>query len=298
MENLQEGMLLNERGILHKDGIYIHTPTGFAVDNLYYIRLAAMYTCDAPYRVVRSGLNAFLLFYILEGTLHFEYRGQKFTAPRGSVVLIDAKDPHIYYASSRVRFYWFHFNGSASQAYFDRLHETKKPSAVDAPNLEEEFARIHNAMKNDLIDDDRISVRIHRILAVLSSPDPSGKRYSEPVLKARLFMDTHYREKLSVREIASHVSLSLYYFSKLFREETDVTPYNYLTGVRLKNAMRMLLETDQTVEQIADICAFCSSANFIRCFRLHTGMTPSQFRKGIAGMTSSEKPDRKQKGAF
>ena len=111
-------------------------------------------------------------------------------------------------------------------------------------------------------------------------------------------MDTHYREKLSVREIASHVSLSLYYFSKLFREETDVTPYNYLTGVRLKNAMRMLLETDQTIEQIADICAFCSSANFIRCFRLHTGMTPSQFRKGIAGMTSSEKPDRKQQDAF
>jgi AraC family transcriptional regulator len=294
MENPQEGMILNEKGILHKDGIYIHTPTGFAVNNLFYIRLAAMYTCDAPYRVERKKLNAFLLFYILEGELHFEYRGEKFTAPHGSVVLIDAKDPHVYYARSQVRFYWFHFNGNAAQAYFDRLHETKKPSAIDAPNLEEEFARIHNSMKEDIADDDRISVRIHRILAGLCSPETSGRRYSDPVMKARLFMDTHYREKLSVREIAAHVSLSLYYFSKLFREETEVTPYNYLTGVRLKNAMRMLIETDLTIEQIADICAFCSSANFIRCFRLHTGMTPSQFRKGIAGMTSSEKPDRKR----
>lgn len=295
MENRQEGVILNEKGILKKDGIYIHTPSDFAIRNLYHIRLAAMYTCIRPYRVTRRGLNAFLLFYILGGELHFEYRDQKFTAAPGSVVLIDAKEPHIYYADEDVRFYWFHFGGSASQAYFDRLWETKKAVLTDAPNLEEIFARIHNSMKEDLVNDDRISVWIHRILAELCSPDTSGKRYSEPVMKARIFMENHYREKISVRDIASHVSLSLYYFSKRFREETDVTPYNYLTGVRLKNAMRMLLETDLTVEQIADECAFCSSANFIRCFRQNTGMTPSQFRRGIAGMTSSERPGRKNK---
>jgi AraC-like DNA-binding protein len=66
-----------------------------------------------------------------------------------------------------------------------------------------------------------------------------------------------------------------------------MTPYAYLTGVRMNQAMKMLLNTTSSVEEIADHCAFCSSANFIRAFRQSTGVTPRSFRKLISGITSA-----------
>ena len=49
----------------------------------------------------------------------------------------------------------------------------------------------------------------------------------------------------------------------------------------------MLLNTSYTVEEIAEHCSFCSSANFIRAFRQNTGVTPYKYRKLISGITSA-----------
>ena len=66
-----------------------------------------------------------------------------------------------------------------------------------------------------------------------------------------------------------------------------MTPYGYQMNERKNHAKTMLLETTCSVEEIADYCAFCSSANFIRAFRQSTGTTPHRFRRLMGGFTSS-----------
>ena len=121
----EEYIVQKEQDILESEGIFVHTPSDFTKNNLFYIRLEALYTCGPRYEVRRTGLNSFLLFYIREGEMLFEYEGRTFTARKKDIVFLDCMLPHRYRALTRVSFYWFHFDGSSSRAYFDYFHENQ-----------------------------------------------------------------------------------------------------------------------------------------------------------------------------
>ena len=286
MRQIPVEYLVKESDILEKEGIYVHTPSPFAREHLFYVTLDALYTCGPQYEVKRTGLEACLLFYIRRGELFFEYEGKTFTARDGDVVLLDCRRPHRYRALTKTKFYWFHFDGNSSRAYFDHFLEGRGIHFEEYHKMEEHFVLLHDLMKSDFPDEGTISVHVHRILAMLFSSAGRYGNLSDGVIRARMYMDEHYMEKLTMEQIALHSRLSQSHFFRTFREETGLTPYGYLMNTRINHAMKMLLETPYSVEEIAAHCAFCSSANFIRAFRQNTGVTPQKFRKLITGMTS------------
>ena len=144
---------------------------------------------------------------------------------------------------------------------------------------------IHDLMRSGCPDEGAMSVHVHRILALLFSSVGKSSAPSDIIARARVYMDEHYMEKLSAEQIAEASRVSPSHLFRVFRSETGLTPYGYLTNVRMEHAMKMLLNTSYSVEEIADRCAFCSSANFIRAFRQSTGVTPRRFRKLISGIT-------------
>ncbi len=79
--------------------------------------------CDFPYRVRREYLNAFMFTRILEGSLHYEYRGKTFIAQAGDIVLQDCKLFNHYWAEERVRLQFIHFSEGVTQPYCDMLYE-------------------------------------------------------------------------------------------------------------------------------------------------------------------------------
>ena len=283
----EEYLVKREQDIQEAEGIFVHTPSAFALDNLFYIRLEALYTCGTRYEVKRSGLNSFLMFYIKEGELLFEYEGRSFVARKKDIVILDCMRPQRYQALTRTSFYWFHFDGSASRAYFEHFKENRGIHFQNTRGMEEHFVLIHDLMRSGCPDEGIMSVHIHRIMALLFSSVGTGGTPSDIVARARVYMDAHYMEKLSAEQIAEASRVSPSHLFRLFRKETGLTPYAYLTNVRMEHAMKMLLNTSYTVEEIADYCAFCSSANFIRAFRQSTGVTPRKYRKLISGITSA-----------
>lgn len=283
----EEYLVKREQDIQEAEGIFVHTPSSFALDNLFYIRLEALYTCGPRYEVKRSGLNSFLMFYIKDGELLFEYEGRSFVARKKDIVILDCMRPQRYQALTRTSFYWFHFDGSASRAYFEHFKENRGIHFQKARGMEEHFVLIHDLMRSGCPDEGIMSVHIHRIMALLFSSVGTGGTPSDIVARARVYMDAHYMEKLSAEQIAEASRVSPSHLFRLFRKETGLTPYAYLTNVRMEHAMKMLLNTSYTVEEIADYCAFCSSANFIRAFRQSTGVTPRKYRKLISGITSA-----------
>lgn len=72
------------------------------------------------------------------------------------------------------------------------------------------------------------------------------------------------------------------YFRRCFKEDTGKTPLEYLTDMRLSQAKNLLVQENIGGNSIADIslrCGFHDSFYFSSCFKKHTGMTPSQYRK-------------------
>ena len=283
----EEYLVKKEQDIQEAEGIFVHTPSAFALENLFYIRLEALYTCGPRYEVKRAGLNSFLMFYIKEGELLFEYEGRTFVARNKDIVVLDCMKPQRYQALTRTSFYWFHFDGSASRAYFEHFRENRGIHFQNTRKMEEQFVLIHDLMRSGCPDEGIMSVHLHQIMALLFSSAGTGGTPSDVVARAKVFMDAHYMEKLSAEQIADASRVSPSHLFRLFRRETGLTPYAYLTNVRMEHAMKMLLNTSYTVEEIAYYCAFCSSANFIRAFRQTTGVTPRKYRKLISGITSA-----------
>lgn len=93
------------------------------------------------------------------------------------------------------------------------------------------------------------------------------------------YIDIHFAEDLTLKEIAEQVNVSPAHFSHLFRSINGFTLWDYVISRRISIAQRMLLESDDSVLNIAFECGFHNSTHFNQCFRKLTGMTPSQYRK-------------------
>ncbi|WP_332631980.1 AraC family ligand binding domain-containing protein [Halalkalibacter flavus] len=125
-----------ELGILEKDGIYFPTISDFAKANLYYPHWGATYVCDKPYEVIRAHHDSCILFYILEGRLHFRYRDQYFCAKKDQIVILSGKFPNHYYATEQVHFNWFHFSGGATEEYVELLYNMKGAIFTEETSLQ------------------------------------------------------------------------------------------------------------------------------------------------------------------
>lgn len=281
MDIRQQGIIRFEPGIIEKEGIYFHTASAFAQQHLFYSLWGARYLCSAPYSVRRKHLNAFLMFYIHSGEMQFTYRDQSFTASADDIVLIDCNFPHHYYTKREAQFSWFHFHGNASQAYCDLLWKNNGALFSKQYGLEKDFQKILRMLPLDANADDRMSVVIHHILSSLNTQGHAAHNVSSQIQAAKDWMDEHFHENIQIEEVAAQVSLSRFYFSRRFREETGLSPHEYLLNLRLSYAKLQLSESDDSIEEIAYDCAFCSASNLIRAFKKSTGLTPYQFRKTV-----------------
>lgn len=97
-------------------------------------------------------------------------------------------------------------------------------------------------------------------------------------LAARLVRE-HFREKLSLGDVAKEVELSRERLSRLFHESLGITFSDYLCQVRLGHARKLLYSSGESVTEIAYASGFQSLSQFNRSFRSVEGLSPTQYRK-------------------
>jgi two-component system response regulator YesN len=111
---------------------------------------------------------------------------------------------------------------------------------------------------------------------------------ANPIKTAIKFIQTHYREPITLREIADFVYLSPSHFSRLFKEETGETFIEYVTRYRLEQSKGMLKMTSLPVEVIAHKMGFTSSAYFATTFKRSEGRTPTEYRNLFLNLSDAQ----------
>jgi transcriptional regulator GlxA family with amidase domain len=86
-------------------------------------------------------------------------------------------------------------------------------------------------------------------------------------------------DEMSVEQLAARAHLSPRTFARRFRAETGTTPHNWLTDQRILRAQRLLEETDQAVEAVADQVGFGSASVLRHHFTRRVGTTPRAYRR-------------------
>jgi transcriptional regulator GlxA family with amidase domain len=92
-------------------------------------------------------------------------------------------------------------------------------------------------------------------------------------------MHQNYFRPLARWEIAEAIGVSENYFSRLFKQELGLSPWDYLNRFRISQAKELLRRTDGSVKTVASQVGFKDQKYFSRVFHKLTGLSPSEFRE-------------------
>lgn len=120
---------------------------------------------------------------------------------------------------------------------------------------------------------------IRQLFAINKSSNKFQFRMS--VTRALEYLNTHYGEKISVEDLARVANLSSSHFSRVFKEQTSMSPIEYIMMTRLDCAKRMLRANEKSLSEIALDCGFNSSSYFYQCFAREFNVSPSEYRKNF-----------------
>lgn len=274
--------VIKDAGVLKSSLICAHIATPFARAALYYLIFAGAYHCNTNYRIERPYLDMYLLMYVRKGRLHCRFENREWTVGPGQLILMDCKQPHVYYAGSdNTEFQWFHYNGPGAQAYYDHLRGQNRLLVSGLPDSTAiHINSIVQMMEAPLLNEQTASLLIHTILRDISESEGRHRQeLGEVTTRVVHYLHEHFAEPVSLQQIADEVNVSKYHLIRSFKKSTDSTPYDYLLNIRIKRAMELLTDQNQSIDAISALCGFNSASHFTRSFKGIMGTTPGEFRK-------------------
>ena len=100
-----------------------------------------------------------------------------------------------------------------------------------------------------------------------------------PIIQSTIaYIHTNYAESISIKEICVKNKVSTAYLGYLFKKKTGMFFNNYLAQYRVCCSIPLLLNTEQSINDIALKVGFSSTNYFISCFKKQTGLTPHKYR--------------------
>lgn len=273
----------------------ILTPSDFGLPEIESVSFSR-YTKNwqpAPPHIHRGCLE---LCYCRRGSLNFECTGESYTVLPNNIFLSQPGDLHRLTNNHKgVVCYWmvfkypprgqsiFDLQASESQTLVKKLRGINRHLFSADPALLDVFKEIFTVA--DSTDDHLRTLRLRILflrvlLSLLDSanraPTISGLHQITEI--AKLMRNRPYH-KFTTAEMAEHVNISESRFISLFRQIVGLPPHAYLISCRMNEAKRRLLDTEDSITQIAHDLGFSSaqhlSSQFFRIYRL----SPSQFRQ-------------------
>ena len=126
-----------------------------------------------------------------------------------------------------------------------------------------------------------IAERGFALFGTFGDEDRQSRHVRERAEEVRTYLEQHLTQDLDMSAVARAASLSPFYLTRIFKKRFGVPPYRYLIGLRIDYASQLLRDSSLSVTQICHRCGFNSLSHFITTFRLHTGMSPSQYRRVV-----------------
>jgi AraC-like DNA-binding protein len=108
-----------------------------------------------------------------------------------------------------------------------------------------------------------------------ASPPP---RLAQRILDAMRRIEADPGAPWRLTKLASDAEISVFHFLRSFRRITGLTPYAYVRQVRLREAARLLCDSDLSITQAAAEAGFGDLSTFHKAFKATFGVPPRQFR--------------------
>ncbi len=122
--------------------------------------------------------------------------------------------------------------------------------------------------------------KLRRFLDNQAESDPGSTEENNEIYCAMIaYIRQHFKESLTLYDVADHVHVTFTYASRLFKKYGNTNYSKYLTGLRMDLACRLLTDSDKSTEEICYEIGYNDYFYFNKTFKKHTGQTPLQYRR-------------------
>ena len=149
----------------------------------------------------------------------------------------------------------------------------KMLSFEDIHRLDHAFVTFHS---KDILSPDETTASLHRALA---GAETLPQQTSVVVKHAIAYLNQNYDRAISRQELAATIGVSKGYLSHIFHQELGISPWEYLNRYRIKQAKALLLNSNESVTNIAARVGFNDLSYFNRVFQKHADCSPRAFRE-------------------
>lgn len=246
---------------------------------------------EPNYEVRPRILKHFYLVYFLKGKGTLRTKGDTFPLKEKDLYVLYPDVIHAYWTDPEdlIDMYWIGFQG-ADAAFLIKeagfLPEKPVFHCADNPRIE----KIIDQMVSDSGDDRpdnflSLCGDLYRLFGALIGQRTANKPWtvqnrelSDLVNHAQNFINIHYPQNITVEDVASHLSVSRATLAARFRTELGKTPGQYLTYVRMQQAVNLLDNTKFSVAEVAHSVGYPDALYFSKVFSKELGLSPSAYR--------------------
>lgn len=222
-------------------------------------------------------IDSYEIIFVIKGEVFINEGDREYHLRENDLLLLSPKVRHFGYREScDTSFYWMHWQCDAE--LFPDIKQLTFPKPY---NLSILFSQLLNyafeKVPSELLD---YSTRL--ILGEIYI----GNKGTEEIRTANTVAEWIRSNRdlpIKVSDVTSHFGYNSDYVSRLFKKAYKKSLKKYIDEVRIEHIKNMLLNASMTLNEIADACGFEEYKYFLKFFKYHTKMTPTEFLDVYSG---------------
>lgn len=228
--------------------------------------------------------ESYYFYYVINGACFITLEDKIFTLTKNDLLVLK-KGVNVKLTSRNASVYIVEFDGKLAKDYIDEIidNNEKGVSIIDFSNIVMFFVRLKELSLYEVENDVYISLNLEAILVEIYTKkfyyNDTDNPQNYAILKALFYIEQNVDKKITLEDLCEYVGYSIYHFSRLFKKEVGMPPYEYIIKFRLDLAKHLLITTNKTVKDIAKQCGYSSEINFYNIFKKYENISPKQFRK-------------------
>ncbi|TLS51140.1 AraC family transcriptional regulator [Paenibacillus antri] len=230
--------------------------------------------------------DMFVLHCVHAGYGHFESGGIVRRVGPGELFLVAKDTVNTFWADPAMPWHysWFGFGGALAARLCEQagLSERSPVKRFDPERPVDALFRDLTKLRDEPAKELLLTGLLFRVFGHLAEPDDAAAMKDDVgfhVRKAVAYMNARYAERIRLQDIAAHVGLDEKYLCRLFQAKLRMSPYRFLTDVRMRKACRLLRRHMLGVAEVARSVGYQDPLLFSRMFKRTVGLSPTQYRE-------------------
>lgn len=218
-------------------------------------------------------INSYELIFVLSGTVYINEDNVDYQLKKNEILLLSPTAHHFgYKKSSDTSFFWIHFTGDAPINV-----NMKYQMLSDTYNLSLLFKQLlHYQSDNQTAE---CLNYITRLILIEVFSLRSNNNSNKIVAEVAAWVSSNKDSLITVEQVSEHFGYNTDYISRLFKMHYGKKLKEYINDVKASYIKQLLLTSNLSLTDVAYSTGFEDYKYFLKFFKYHEGVTPSQFLK-------------------